>query len=87
MEKNVGNTAWCPTAGCQAVFEFDEDLDNYRCPACKKHYCLRCRCDYHVGMTCAEYKVNSTYSKSDADFMKFVQGAKFKQCPYCKYWV
>lgn len=48
-----GATSWCPTAGCTAVFESDEALDNYRCPACRKHYCLKCRCQYHTGMTCA----------------------------------
>lgn len=47
------DTSWCPTAGCTSVFSFDEALDNYKCPACKKHYCLRCKCDYHYGMSCA----------------------------------
>lgn len=86
VEKD-GSTTWCPTAGCSAVFQFDQGLDNYRCPACKKHYCLKCRCIYHNGMTCAEYKINNTFSKDDEDFIKFVKGAKFKQCPKCNYWV
>ena len=38
-------------------------------------------------MTCAEYRVNNRFDKNDEDFIKFVQGAKFKQCPKCKYWV
>jgi len=38
-------------------------------------------------MTCAEYKINNTFSKDDADFIQFVRGAKFKQCPKCNYWV
>lgn len=87
MELNHASTAWCPTAGCTAVFSFDEELDNYKCPACQKHYCLRCRCDYHYGMTCAEYKINNSFDKNDEDFIKFVQGARYKQCPKCKFWV
>jgi len=38
-------------------------------------------------MTCAEYKVNNSFDKNDEDFIKFVNGAKFKKCPNCNYWV
>lgn len=38
-------------------------------------------------MTCAEYKINNSFDKNDQDFIKFVQGAKYKQCPRCKFWV
>jgi hypothetical protein len=65
VESNTGSVSWCPTAGCTAVFEFDEALDNYRCPNCHKHYCLKCRCEYHTGMSCAEYKVNKSFDKND----------------------
>jgi len=65
IEGNVSNFSWCPTAGCSAVFEFDEALNKYRCPSCKKHYCLKCRCLYHVGMTCAEYRVNNSFDPND----------------------
>lgn len=84
---NTGNISWCPTAGCTAVFEFDEALDNYRCPACKKHYCLKCRCQYHTGMSCAEYRITNSFDKNDEKFLHFVKGAKFKQCPKCNFWV
>lgn len=87
VEQNNSSTAWCPTAGCPAVFCFDEQLDNYRCPACKKHYCLRCKCEYHSGMTCAEYRINNSFDRNDEEFLRFVQGSKYKQCPKCKYWV
>ena len=38
-------------------------------------------------MTCAEYKVNNSFDKNDEDFIKYVQGNKYKQCPKCKHWV
>ncbi len=87
VESADNMTSWCPTPGCSAVFEFDEILDNYRCLVCRKHYCLKCRTDYHYGMTCAEYRVSNTFSKDDKAFVDFVKGAKFKQCPKCKFWV
>lgn len=33
VDKNK-ETSWCPTAGCSAIFEFDEMLTEYRCPSC-----------------------------------------------------
>lgn len=38
-------------------------------------------------MTCAEYRINNSFDKNDEKFINFVKGAKFKQCPKCKYWV
>ncbi len=38
-------------------------------------------------MTCAEYRINNTFDKNDEKFVDFAKGAKFKQCPKCKYWV
>ena len=68
VESGNNMTSWCPTAGCSAVFEYDEALDNYRCPVCRKHYCLMCRTDYHYGMTCAEYRISKTFSEEDRKF-------------------
>jgi hypothetical protein len=56
VEKNMGDTSWCPTPGCQAVFTFDAALDNYKCPSCQKHYCLACKCEMHTGMSCKDYQ-------------------------------
>ena len=79
--------SWCPTINCPAVFLAEEEHDNYNCPICGQHYCLRCRAFFHHGMTCAEYRVTHTHDKNDDDFLKFVKGSKFKQCPKCGYWV
>lgn len=68
MEKNDKFVSWCPTPGCTAVFSHEGDLDNYRCPVCKKHYCLSCRCEYHRGQTCAEYRISHSYGEDDRKF-------------------
>ena len=87
VEKQGSTTAWCPTPGCPAAFEFDDQLDNYKCPACHKHYCLKCRVEYHKGMSCQEYRINNKFDDKDKKFIEFVRGHKFKQCPNCKFWV
>lgn len=63
------NTIWCPTPKCGAVFENDKSLDHYRCPNCKKHYCLKCKNPYHRGKTCAE----SCKDKNEQKFKSLVE--------------
>ena len=87
VEKNVGNTSWCPTPGCTSVFSYDNVLEEFRCPACKKNYCLKCKCDMHYGVTCAEYRELNNLSADDKAFIDFAKGAKYKQCPRCRFWV
>ena len=31
--------------------------------------------------------MSNTHDKNDEDFLKFVKGKKFKECPFCKHWV
>lgn len=81
------DTSWCPTPGCSAVFTFDEQLTEYACPTCKNKYCLRCKCEFHTEFTCEEYKEVAKLSENDKKFMFLVKGAKYKQCPNCKFWV
>jgi ariadne-1 len=38
-------------------------------------------------MTCAEYQSLGDMNESDKRFMVLVKGAKYKQCPNCKFWV
>ncbi len=38
-------------------------------------------------MTCAEYRINNSFSDADKKFEGFVKGAKFKKCPQCNFWV
>lgn len=81
------DTSWCPTPGCSAVFTFDAALTDYKCPACKKYYCLACKCEFHTGLSCQDYKEVASLNEEDRKFMMLVKGAKFKQCPNCKFWV
>jgi|JI6StandDraft_1071083.scaffolds.fasta_scaffold01165_17 hypothetical protein len=38
-------------------------------------------------MTCKEHEINNTFNDDDKKFIDFVKGAKFKQCPKCRFWV
>lgn len=58
VEANPKDFSFCPTPDCPYVFIWEEDeKDNhFHCPECKNDYCLNCRCKYHEGKTCAEYR-------------------------------
>jgi hypothetical protein len=87
VEEHMLDTSWCPTPGCSAVYAFDEALTEYKCPACSKHYCLSCKCEFHTNLTCEDYKSLANLNEDDRAFMVCVKGNKCKQCPNCKFWV
>lgn len=79
----------CPTPDCRNVF-IAENESRYSCPLCKKEYCLRCKVNFHNGQTCEKYQeseINKKSQNADTQFMNFVKGTNYKQCPSCKFWV
>ena len=63
IEANSDEYSCCPTADCKYIFFYEKDTDsNFECPICKKQYCLSCRCPYHQGQTCAEYKITNEHT-------------------------
>ncbi|CAK84222.1 unnamed protein product (macronuclear) [Paramecium tetraurelia] len=84
--------SWCPTPDCKYVFVAADA--QFNCPSCKKKYCLQCKIEYHHGFTCQAYKEKIQKEQRaknekvlDDQFFQFVKGAKYKQCPQCKFWV
>ena len=77
----------CPTPGCDYAFIYEKVDDHFSCPLCEKEYCLKCKSDWHRGKTCKEYRKGLKNKNTDDSFYKFANGKKFKQCPYCKFWV
>ena len=87
LQNNSDDYSSCPTPGCEYMFFFNPGEHNFLCPMCNKHYCLNCKDEWHINMTCQEYRDSRDVNKLDAQFFNFVKGAKFKMCPKCKYWV
>ena len=58
IELHPEDYSFCPTPGCDYIFLWDKDSDSndFTCPHCEKHYCLNCRCDFHTGISCEQYK-------------------------------
>ena len=70
------------------------DDPHFRCPKCRKHYCLNCQTDYHKGKSCIEFREwvykNSLWylmnRRSDELFQEHAMGKKYKKCPNCNAW-
>jgi IBR domain. len=86
VEKQGDKYSCCLTADCPFVFEYDGTFVNFQCPKCTKMYCLRCRVEWHDGLTCKQFQEQKDHQK-DEYILNFIRGQKFKQCPQCKYWV
>lgn len=76
----------CPTPNCKYVFLFNNET-SFQCPLCEVNYCLRCMTEYHLGLTCEQYRATKDVGALDAMFAALVNGQHFKQCPHCKFWV
>eukprot|EP00826_Nyctotherus_ovalis_P003062 TRINITY_DN10614_c0_g1_i6.p1 TRINITY_DN10614_c0_g1~~TRINITY_DN10614_c0_g1_i6.p1 ORF type:complete len:367 (+),score=111.58 TRINITY_DN10614_c0_g1_i6:174-1274(+) len=88
VESNPDNFSFCPTPDCSYVFVWDpSDTSDFTCPTCAKRYCLNCRCAFHTDQSCKEYQISSKFTEEDKQFVNFVKGMKFKQCPKCRFWV
>ena len=88
VEKNSRNTHWCKTPGCNAIYQIeDKGCQTYKCPSCKKAYCLNCRLEEHKGLTCEMNREIASYSDEDKKFLGYVKGWNFKRCPSCRFWV
>ena len=84
---NSEEVSFCPTAGCNYMCFYDKNEYHLNCPLCKKSYCLKCKVEWHKGMTCEENQKAKTYDENDQKFDDYVKGNNFKQCPRCKRWV
>ena len=66
VEANPAEYSFCPTPNCKYVFVWKkgEDDNEFECPLCAQHYCLNCRCVYHTGLSCEQYRRSAGESVS-----------------------
>lgn len=77
----------CPTPGCSYMFYYEKDDTFFKCPICNKEYCMKCKSDWHEKISCEENQKLRNVNELDKEFYKYVKGAMYKQCPFCKMWV
>ena len=87
VERNNEEMSCCPTPDCKYVFIWTQEDPHFQCPVCNKHYCLKCRCEWHKDLTCEENKKLTNPDALDEMFETMLKKTNFKQCPKCKFWV
>ena len=57
LKQNPQDYSCCPNANCNFTFFYKQDEPaEFHCSKCNGYYCLSCRCRYHNGFTCKEYR-------------------------------
>jgi len=66
VESNPQNYSYCPTPDCPYVFIWEQGKDSnlFACPRCQNKYCLNCKCKFHDGQTCQEYRISKGFTVS-----------------------
>ena len=72
---------YCPTADCKTVYRASADDNVLRCPSCVARICASCHVEFHEGLTCAQFKDNT--SGGHEAFQRWKEEHGIKACPGC----
>ncbi|KAK0138831.1 RanBP-type and C3HC4-type zinc finger-containing protein 1 [Merluccius polli] len=80
----------CATADCPGWCVYEDAVNVFHCPVCRKHNCLLCKA-IHEGMNCKQYQddlatraINDFAARRTRDLLKtLVQSGEAMHCPQC----
>ncbi|XP_067294835.1 ranBP-type and C3HC4-type zinc finger-containing protein 1 [Pseudorasbora parva] len=80
----------CATADCPGWCVYEDTVNTFNCPVCKKHNCLLCKA-IHEGMNCKQYQddlaaraINDSAARRTRDLLKtLVNSGEAMHCPQC----
>ncbi|KAG7275060.1 hypothetical protein CRUP_001780 [Coryphaenoides rupestris] len=80
----------CATADCAGWCVYEDTVNAFHCPVCRKHNCLLCKA-IHEGMNCKQYQddlttraINDSAARRTRDLLKtLVQSGEAMHCPQC----
>lgn len=87
VQRNVREYQRCPTPECPFVFAWTKENPRFKCPMCKKVWCLLCKNEYHEGISCKEYEQLIDRKQLDEQFDRKVTVEGYQQCPVCHAWI
>eukprot|EP00118_Oscarella_pearsei_P003778 m.15729 g.15729 ORF g.15729 m.15729 type:complete len:739 (+) comp26514_c0_seq6:85-2301(+) len=87
----MGNSFYCRTPDCLGRCIYDDDVNDFDCPVCKKRNCLLCKAIHHPEMNCKEYQddlkrkaANDVAARATQEMLdKMVQSGDAMHCPKC----
>ncbi|KAF5890606.1 ranBP-type and C3HC4-type zinc finger-containing protein 1-like, partial [Clarias magur] len=80
----------CATTDCPGWCVYEDTVNTFYCPVCKKHNCLLCKA-IHEGMNCKQYQddlaaraINDIAARRTRDLLKtLVRSGEAMHCPQC----
>ncbi|KAM9500491.1 ranBP-type and C3HC4-type zinc finger-containing protein 1 [Clarias gariepinus] len=80
----------CATTDCPGWCVYEDTVNTFHCPVCKKHNCLLCKA-IHEGMNCKQYQddlaaraINDIAARRTRDLLKtLVKSGEAMHCPQC----
>ena len=88
-EKHVKNSFHCKTPDCFGWCEYDDGVNEFKCPVCNHNNCLTCKA-IHESMNCKEYQnqlfaesTNKQAKKTRKLLKKLVKKKEAMHCPDC----
>ncbi|KAM9839365.1 ranBP-type and C3HC4-type zinc finger-containing protein 1 isoform 2-T2 [Aulostomus maculatus] len=80
----------CATADCPGWCVYEDTVNVFHCPVCRKHNCLICK-SIHEGMNCKQYQddlaaraINDSAARRTTHLLKtLVQSGEAMHCPQC----
>ncbi|XP_045470586.1 uncharacterized protein LOC123677895 [Harmonia axyridis] len=89
-ENKIDKSFHCKTPDCRGWCIFEDNVNDFRCPVCRKVNCLTCQA-IHMGLNCKQYQQRMTEeSESDENAKqtremldKMVKNGEALKCPTC----
>lgn len=74
----------CLTPNCEMIVCWEKDENPYFfCEKCHKSYCLRCKVEFHVGVSCDTYQKDKKWDNMNQVAIEL----NAKACPKCKIFI
>ncbi|GMI97892.1 hypothetical protein HRI_003458500 [Hibiscus trionum] len=79
---------YCPYKDCSVLLINDgrRFIEKFKCPFCKRTFCVRCKVAWHSGMSCARFQKLEPLG-SEALFADLAKRKKWRRCPHCQNYV
>ncbi|CAF1038365.1 unnamed protein product [Didymodactylos carnosus] len=78
----------CIGDDCNQIYRESKHPDSYVCDGCSKMYCVKCKVEYHTGVTCESYQEMLKKREEENRLSKeAMETHGYKPCPSCKAYI
>ncbi|XP_072377051.1 uncharacterized protein [Diabrotica undecimpunctata] len=90
-ENRIDNSFHCKTPDCKGWCVYEDNVNEFKCPVCKRTNCLTCQA-IHMGINCRQFQerikddanLDEDGKKTKAMLEEMVQKGEAIECPTCR---